>query len=77
VVDYDANGKSLAMAALGAGWEITYAPSGLDINKSVVSEGILYTIHTLMRNICQPQESGVEFKGMDLGAMLELNLKMM
>lgn len=77
VVDYDANGKSLAMAALEAGWEITYAPSGFDINKSVVANGILYTIHTLMRNICQPQQSGVEFMGMDLGAMLELNLKMM
>ena len=76
VVDYDKNGSVLANQALENGWEITFACKNKDVNKSVLSDGILYTINTLMENICSPKASGINFNGMDLGSMLELNLKM-
>ena len=76
VVDYDKNGAHLANMALQNNWEISFPCKNKDINKSVIQDGILLTIHTLMKNICVPTSSGIEIGGVDFGAMLELNLKM-
>lgn len=77
VIDYDKNGKTLAEAAIRNGWKITFACQGKDVNKSVIEDGILFTIHTLFQNICEPKDSGVQYNGMDLEAVLQLNFKIL
>lgn len=51
VIDQDVNGKKLAekIMELEMG-SITFAPSKLDINKSIVQNGKLWTIHELLKN---------------------------
>jgi hypothetical protein len=77
VVDADDNGNKLAHAAVKHGWMVTNCVDKLDVNKSVIKHGILFTIHTLMSNICAPEQTGVEFGGMDLSVALELGFKNM
>lgn len=77
VVDYDKNGKSLAQQALKNGWKITFACQNKDVNKSVIEDGLFFTIHTLFSNICNPQQSGVQYNGLDLASILELNFKIL
>lgn len=77
VVDYDSNGSSLATTALHQGWDITFAAKGKDVNKTCMSDGLIYTIHTLMTNITTPSKGDIEFNGVDLQSILTLNLKML
>lgn len=55
VVDRDSNGKKVGELALANNWEITFAPEGCDINKSIITYGRLWTIYELMNNIPKTQ----------------------
>ena len=59
VVDYDKNGKILANTALQHNWEITFPPKNLDINKSVIQNGRLFTFKNLIDNITSPNKSDI------------------
>lgn len=76
VVDSDQNGGKLAQVALQTGWDITFLPEKLDVNKSVNKYGLFYTIYMLQQNITTATASGIKVDGIDFGAMLALGLKM-
>jgi hypothetical protein len=57
VIDKDKNGKHLAEDVLSKGWEIAFAPDGSeDLNQSVCSFGLSYTIYELMKSITKDND---------------------
>jgi len=51
VIDRDVNGKKVGEIVLSHGWDITFAPEGTDVNKSIRTYGKIWTVYELMKNI--------------------------